>query len=80
MQPTHRASTEKRMVAGIAAAMLVALGWSVGVLTAGSRSDETQANKEQPFWSNDLSASNLAVVELQRSGLTAWGQSNATGP
>lgn len=76
MQPIHRASVGTRVVAGVAAATLAVLGSSVGVLKWEAAQQEPEA-AQQPFWSYDSSASNLAVVELYRSG-APWGQSQAT--
>jgi hypothetical protein len=71
MQSIHRSRYEKRMVAGIAATMCAVLGCSVGVLAQGEPLPSADEQSElQPFWSTEASASNLAVVELYRSGDT----------
>jgi len=63
------------MVAGIAVAMLAVLGCSVGVLAQEGRAEQAEAASElQPFWSNEASASNLAVVQVYRSEAGTWGQ------
>ncbi|RYZ07530.1 MAG: hypothetical protein EOO73_11135 [Myxococcales bacterium] len=77
MSTADHASYEKRLVAGIATTMLALLGSSV-LLLGQQRAPSAPEAKEQPFWSSDATASNLAVVELQRSSGSPWGQSPAS--
>lgn len=63
------------MVAGIAVAMLAVLGCSVGVIAQEQQAEQTEAPTElRPFWSNEASASNLAVVQVYQAEAGTWGQ------
>lgn len=72
MQTIPSARLEQRMIAGIAAAMLASVLCSVGVIRQ-SAQPTAESPSSRPFWSTDANTSNLAVVELQRSG-AGWGK------
>jgi hypothetical protein len=71
MPSTSRTRLEKRLVAGIAASMVAALGCSVAVIEHDPAS-AAAGEESRPFWSTDASTSNLSVVELYRSNDATW--------
>ena len=77
METVHGTRPRTRWVAGAAVATLAALASSLGVLYQKPNGEDSQAT-ERPFWANDATASNLAVVELYRSGGASWSQGDGS--
>ncbi len=77
MQTVYGSRLQKRRVAGAFAAVVTALGCSVGVIEHEDASPESEV-AARPFWSSDSAGESLSVVQLYQSG-AGWGADRPAG-
>lgn len=75
MRTPDSSKLRKRWAASAIATVLTTLGCSVAVIEQADTISATEhEGLSRPFWSTDVAASNLAVVQLQQTG-AGWSAS-----
>jgi hypothetical protein len=74
MRTPDSSKLRKRWAASAIATMLTTLGCSVAVIEQDGSIAPEHEGISRPFWSTDVAASNLAVVQLQQTG-SGWSAS-----